>query len=190
MCGKKLHTKIDIRNEMSDLICGRITAGEKYNLTHDTIPWYFVVKLLLCLLERNWFNKLLEHRWIVKLLLIISITFLYIEWRFVKNVMNNNGNGMFSLLLCVFVLFLIARLFEKKKIPICIRTISTYIYFWHIPIGTTVGYLLNRLLNVNINNLFGNVLRYLITFLIIIFLYCIIDIISKCICQPKIRSTI
>ena len=35
VCGKKLHTKIDIRNEMPDLICGRITAGEKYILTHD-----------------------------------------------------------------------------------------------------------------------------------------------------------
>ena len=41
MCGKKLHTKIDIRNEMSDLICGRITAGEKYNLTHDNIPFLY-----------------------------------------------------------------------------------------------------------------------------------------------------
>ena len=36
VCGKKLHTKIDIRNEMPDLICGRITAGEKYIMTHDT----------------------------------------------------------------------------------------------------------------------------------------------------------
>ena len=35
MCGKKRHTKTEIRSEMSDLICGRIAAGEKYNLTHD-----------------------------------------------------------------------------------------------------------------------------------------------------------
>lgn len=36
MCGKKRHTKTEIRSEMSDLICGRIAAGENYNLTRDT----------------------------------------------------------------------------------------------------------------------------------------------------------
>ena len=36
MCGKKRHTKTEIRSEMSDLICGRIAVGEKYNLTRDT----------------------------------------------------------------------------------------------------------------------------------------------------------
>lgn len=41
VCGKKLHTKIDIRNEMPDLICGRITAGEKYILTHDKYEWKY-----------------------------------------------------------------------------------------------------------------------------------------------------
>ena len=33
MCGKRRRTKVDIRRDMSDLICGRIAAGEKYNLT-------------------------------------------------------------------------------------------------------------------------------------------------------------
>ena len=36
MCGKKQHTKAEIRSEMSELICGRIAAGENYNLTRDT----------------------------------------------------------------------------------------------------------------------------------------------------------
>ncbi len=36
MCGKKRHTKTEIRSEMSDLICGRIAAGENYNLTRDS----------------------------------------------------------------------------------------------------------------------------------------------------------
>lgn len=35
MCGKKRHTKTDMERNMSDLICGRIAAGEKYNLTCD-----------------------------------------------------------------------------------------------------------------------------------------------------------
>ena len=35
MCGKKRHTKTEIRSEMSDLISGRIAAGENYNLTRD-----------------------------------------------------------------------------------------------------------------------------------------------------------
>ena len=35
VCGKKRHTKTEIRSEMSDLICGRIAAGENYNLTRD-----------------------------------------------------------------------------------------------------------------------------------------------------------
>ena len=35
MCGKKQHTKAEIRSEMSELICGRIAAGENYNLTRD-----------------------------------------------------------------------------------------------------------------------------------------------------------
>ena len=38
VCGKKRHTKTEIRSEMSDLICGRIAAGENYNLTRDTLP--------------------------------------------------------------------------------------------------------------------------------------------------------
>ena len=37
MCGKKRHTKTEIRSEMLDLICGRIAAGENYNLTRDTL---------------------------------------------------------------------------------------------------------------------------------------------------------
>ena len=37
MCGKKRHTKADIRSEMSELICGRIAAGENYNLTRDNV---------------------------------------------------------------------------------------------------------------------------------------------------------
>ena len=37
MCGKKQHTKAEIRSEMSELICGRIAAGENYNLTRDTL---------------------------------------------------------------------------------------------------------------------------------------------------------
>ena len=35
VCGKKRHTKTEIRSEMSDLISGRIAAGENYNLTRD-----------------------------------------------------------------------------------------------------------------------------------------------------------
>ena len=35
MCGKKRHTKTGIRSKMSELICGRIAAGENYNLTRD-----------------------------------------------------------------------------------------------------------------------------------------------------------
>lgn len=33
VCGKKRHTKVEIGMDTSDLICGRIAAGEKYNLT-------------------------------------------------------------------------------------------------------------------------------------------------------------
>ena len=36
MCGTKRHTKTEIRSKMSELICGRIAAGENYNLTRDT----------------------------------------------------------------------------------------------------------------------------------------------------------
>ena len=36
VCGKKRHTKTEIRSEMSDLICGRIAVGENYNLTRDS----------------------------------------------------------------------------------------------------------------------------------------------------------
>ena len=35
VCGKKRHTKTEIRSEISELICGRIAAGENYNLTRD-----------------------------------------------------------------------------------------------------------------------------------------------------------
>ena len=34
-CGKKQHVKIDIRVEMSNLICGKFTVGENYNSTYD-----------------------------------------------------------------------------------------------------------------------------------------------------------
>lgn len=37
MCGKKQYTKAEIRSEMSELICGRIAAGENYNLMRDNI---------------------------------------------------------------------------------------------------------------------------------------------------------
>ena len=36
MCGTKRHTKTEIRSKMSELICGRIAAGENYNLTRDS----------------------------------------------------------------------------------------------------------------------------------------------------------
>ena len=36
VCGKKRHTKTEIRSEISELICGRIAAGENYNLTRDS----------------------------------------------------------------------------------------------------------------------------------------------------------
>lgn len=38
VCGKKRHTKTEIRSEISELICGRIAAGENYNLTRDRKP--------------------------------------------------------------------------------------------------------------------------------------------------------
>ena len=37
VCGKKRHTKTEIRSEISELICGRIAAGENYNLTRDNL---------------------------------------------------------------------------------------------------------------------------------------------------------
>ena len=37
VCGKKRHTKTEIRSEISELICGRIAAGENYNLTRDRL---------------------------------------------------------------------------------------------------------------------------------------------------------
>ena len=37
VCGKKRHTKTEIRSEISELICGRIAAGENYNLTRDSM---------------------------------------------------------------------------------------------------------------------------------------------------------
>ena len=40
VCGKKRHTKTEIRSEISELICGRIAAGENYNLTRDTFRLY------------------------------------------------------------------------------------------------------------------------------------------------------
>ncbi|MDD7635384.1 MAG: hypothetical protein PUJ55_00435, partial [Clostridiales bacterium] len=39
VCGKKRHTKTEIRSEISELICGRIAAGENYNLTRDIYIW-------------------------------------------------------------------------------------------------------------------------------------------------------
>ena len=35
MRGKKRHTEAEIRSKMSESICGRIAAGENYNLTRD-----------------------------------------------------------------------------------------------------------------------------------------------------------
>ena len=46
MCGKKQHTKAEIRSEMSELICGRIAAGENYNLTRDNLGYGFNVFFL------------------------------------------------------------------------------------------------------------------------------------------------
>ena len=40
VCGKKRHTKTEIRSEISELICGRIAAGENYNLTRDRSPFF------------------------------------------------------------------------------------------------------------------------------------------------------
>ena len=40
VCGKKRHTKTEIRSEISELICGRIAAGENYNLTRDN-KWFY-----------------------------------------------------------------------------------------------------------------------------------------------------
>lgn len=34
---KKRHTKVDTGKDTSDLICGRIAVGEKYNLTRDRL---------------------------------------------------------------------------------------------------------------------------------------------------------
>ena len=39
VCGKKRHTKTEIRSEISELICGRIAAGENYNLTRDSYKY-------------------------------------------------------------------------------------------------------------------------------------------------------
>ena len=41
VCGKKRHTKTEIRSEISELICGRIAAGENYNLTRDNKEYCF-----------------------------------------------------------------------------------------------------------------------------------------------------
>ena len=41
VCGKKRHTKTEIRSEISELICGRIAAGENYNLTRDNLSICF-----------------------------------------------------------------------------------------------------------------------------------------------------
>ena len=41
VCGKKRHTKTEIRSEISELICGRIAAGENYNLTRDILDSYW-----------------------------------------------------------------------------------------------------------------------------------------------------
>ena len=55
VCGKKRHTKTEIRSEMSDLISGRIAAGENYNLTRDTLE-----KLIfqLCFIYVRKFEKI------------------------------------------------------------------------------------------------------------------------------------
>ena len=49
MCGKKQHTKAEIRSEMSELICGRIAAGENYNLTRDS---QYVGIMLLAMMKK------------------------------------------------------------------------------------------------------------------------------------------
>ena len=52
VCGKKRHTKTEIRSEISELICGRIAAGENYNLTRDTLAdavFLYTVNVLLTL---------------------------------------------------------------------------------------------------------------------------------------------
>ena len=46
VCGKKRHTKTEIRSEISELICGRIAAGENYNLTRDNIAILTALKRL------------------------------------------------------------------------------------------------------------------------------------------------
>ena len=47
VCGKKRHTKTEIRSEISELICGRIAAGENYNLTRDKkVPLSITPELL------------------------------------------------------------------------------------------------------------------------------------------------
>ena len=49
VCGKKRHTKTEIRSEISELICGRIAAGENYNLTRDSLLDYlfnYIVNIL------------------------------------------------------------------------------------------------------------------------------------------------
>ena len=47
VCGKKRHTKTEIRSEISELICGRIAAGENYNLTRD-IPMPCLIPQIRC----------------------------------------------------------------------------------------------------------------------------------------------
>ena len=45
VCGKKRHTKTEIRSEISELICGRIAAGENYNLTRDKMSEWIKIRI-------------------------------------------------------------------------------------------------------------------------------------------------
>ena len=64
VCGKKRHTKTEIRSEMLDLICGRIAAGENYNLTRDRFECRLSIGLFIwncCICSREMEVEEYEH---------------------------------------------------------------------------------------------------------------------------------
>lgn len=117
----------------------------------------------------------MKQKWIIRVLSLTAIMVLCIEWKYVHVLFGNNGNGMISILPCCFMLLLTAYTFENLCVPICLRKVSTYIFFCHVPYGTTIGFVINRLFHTSVNNILGNIVRYIVTCGCIIITYYIVE---------------
>lgn len=117
-------------------------------------------------------------------LLFLLLVLCSLEWNSIRK---ETGicSGLLSVGLCCVYLFAMAINLKTTIILkyISFRELSSIIYFCHVPVGISIGFLLHLMFHMDMSDVWDNVCRYLITFLIC----CLLFFCKNFICQKRLK---